>query len=138
MNFEAISRFHFSPIERTTRSTQETVSLNNHCVSLTAALYERMGKPEYLLFGYDAEEKALGIRVMDEKSDDNVLKASAYTTGGIKVANSKYISNRIAEVMNVDLDKKRIILRKGYKVEDYYVFELRNADVVNKTGRRSG
>ena len=137
MNFEAISRFHFSPIERTTRSTQETVGLNSDCVSLTAALYERMGKPDYLMFGYDAEEKALGIRVMEEKNDGNVLKVTTYTNGGVRVGNSKYISNRISEVMNVDLNKKRIILRKGYKVEDYYVFELRNADVVNKTGRKS-
>lgn len=135
MNFETINRFKFEPIERVMHSTVESLRLGYSMVTMNKALFQRMGNPEYLSFGYDAEEKALGVKIVGRNEPD-ALKVDSTSTGSKRVNNSAYISKHIAEIMNVDLDEKSILMKRGYKVGDYYVFELRYAEALKKSGRK--
>lgn len=135
MNFETINRFKFEPIERVMHSTVESIRLGRTMVTFNKAMFARMGNPEYLLFGYDAEEKALGVKVVG-RDEPNALKVDTSTCGSKRVRNSAYVSSHIAEIMNVDLDEKSILMKRGYKVGDYYVFELRYAEALKKSGRK--
>lgn len=137
MNFGAISRFHFQAIEKSMHSyrSAETLRLGKSMVTMTNGLFQRMGEPEYLFFGYDPEEKALGIKVTT-KDDPNALKVKRNSTYSTRVQNSTYISHKIAEVLNADLEEKSILMKRGYKADEYYVFELRYAEVLKKSGRK--
>ena len=134
MNFETISRFHFKPIEKEMRSFQETFRINAHNISMTKAMYERMEKPEHLLFAYDAEERAVGIKIVGDNESNSV---SVQEKGRSPyVNNSKYICEKIASEMQVDLESKSIILRRGYRANEWFIFELRYADIVGRCGRK--
>ena len=135
MNFESISKFHFKPIEKEMKSQMETFRISNNRVSMTQAMYIRMKEPEHLLFAYDAEERAIGIKIVgaDEPKQIEVVKKGE---GNAYIRNSKYICDKIAGEMKVDLEKKCIVLRRGYILDGWYVFELRYADVVNRSGRK--
>lgn len=135
MNFETINRFKFEPIERVMHSTVESMRLGYSMVTMNKALFQRMGNPEYLSFGYDAEEKALGVKIVG-RDEPNALKVDNNTFGSKRLRNSAYVSKHIAEIMNVDLDEKSILMKRGYKVGDYYVFELRYAEALKKSGRK--
>ena len=137
MNFGTINRFHFQAIEQVKHSygSAETVRLGRSMVTMTKGLYQRMGEPEYLFFGYDPEEKALGIKVVT-KDEPNALKVKQSTTMSTRIEHSAYVSHKIAGEMNVNLDEKSILMKRGYKVDDYFVFELRYAEPLKKSGRK--
>lgn len=128
MSFESISRFHFDPIPQSKNAISEMVSISKNRVDLTAALWERMGKPQFISFAYDKEEMALGVKVTDE-TDPNKLEVVRRGNTTPNCLRSKYISVYIAELLNVDLTKNRIHFTHGVKVGDYYVFEERYVDI---------
>ena len=136
MNFETISRFHFKPIEKEMRSVQETFRIGATQLSMTQAMYERMDKPQYLCFAYDAEERAVGIKITDADDHSGIPVNTNKKTNAVYMNNSKYVCNKIAGEMKVDLAEKSIILRRGYVADGWYVFELRYADVVKKSGKK--
>jgi len=135
MNFETISKYKFEPMEKSARYVQEIMRVTGNHVTITQSLYERMNEPEYLSFGYDAEHNAIGILVSDEK-DLNSTPCKREKTGTVRLNNSAFIANRLYEILKADPEKKSIILQRGCKVNDYYVFELRYAEVQNKIGRK--
>lgn len=134
MEFKTISRFHFSPIEKDMRSQDETFRIGENMVHMTKALFARMNNPEHLLFAYDAEERAVGVKIVEDNEPNSidVIHNDKHTY----MKNSKYICTKIADVMKVDLTKKCIILRRGYHIDDWYVFELKYADIINRSGRK--
>ena len=136
MNFETINRFRFEPIERVMHSTVESLRLGRTMVTMNKALFKRMGEPEFLEFSYDSEEKALGVKVVG-KDDPNALKVDTSGNGSKRVNHSAFVSNHIAEIIKTDLNEKSILMKRGYKVGDYYVFELRYAEALKKTGKKS-
>ena len=130
MNFETISRYHFDPIPQAKNAIAEMVSISKNRVDLTTALWERMGKPQFVSFAYDKEEMALGVKVTDE-SDPNKLEVIRRGMATPTCLRSKYISVYLSEMLNVDLTLKRIHFTHGVKVGDYYVFEARYIDINN-------
>ena len=134
MNFETISRFDFKPIEKEIRSQQETIHIGKNRVTMTKALLDRMGNPEFVQFAYDAKEMAIGVRITD--SDHGSCQIKSWTGRGAYVLNSSYVSEKISSLMNVDLQTKTITLKRGYKLDDWYVFELRHAEVLKKESRK--
>ena len=134
MNFEQISRFNFKPIEKSQRNTEESVRMLANKVSMTRALFERMGNPEWLSFGYDEEERALGIRISDE-SDPNAVQVLYYKKSVTNITHSAFVSNKIRSEMKANEDQV-VVLKRGAKVNDWYVFQLRYAEVQKKCGRR--
>ena len=136
MNFETISRFHFDPIPQAKNAIAEMVSVSKNRVDLTTALWERMGKPQFISFAYDKEEKALGVKVTDE-SDPNKLEVIRRGMATPTCLRSKYISVYLSEMLNEKKKKKRIHFTHGSKVGDYYVFESRYVDInaVKKVNR---
>lgn len=135
MNFEAISKYRFEPIEKSASFTQEVIRISGGHVTLTKGLYERMNNPAFLSFGYDSENKAVGVRTVDTE-EPNTTPCRIEVSGTVRLNNSAYIANWLYDVMKVDPDNKAIILKRGVKVNEYYVFELKYAEVVNKNGRK--
>lgn len=135
MNFETMSRFHFEPIEKNIRSTKETMRITSHSVTLTQALWKKIGEPEFVSFGYDAEEKALAMKVTT-KDDPNATAPVEYQNGGVHLNNAAFVRRKLAEVTGIDLEKKCIVLTRGMKVGDWYVFELRNAEIVSPSKKK--
>ena len=134
MNFEAISRFKFEPIEKSARYVAEVIRISGKHVTMTLPLYERMGHPEFLSFGYDAENRAIGILVTDRKDPNATPCVKDKKTGTVRMNNSAFIANKLYELMKADQDKQAIVLRCPVKTNEYHVFELRNADIVKKCG----
>lgn len=134
MNFEAISRFNFKTIEKAQRNTEESIRMTENKVSMTRALFERMGNPEWLSFGYDDEERALGVRISDEK-DPNAVKVLYYKKSVTNITHSAFVANKIRGVMGAK-DDQVVVLKRGAKVNEWYVFQLRYAEVQKKCGRR--
>lgn len=134
MNFEQISRFNFKPIEKSERSTVETVRLTKNKITMTRPLLKRMGNPEWISFGYDDEERAIGIKVSDEK-DPNAVQVLDYEKSAARITHGAFISNKIRSEMKANEDQV-VVLKRGAKVNDWYVFQLRYAEVQKKCGRR--
>ena len=135
MNFETISRFHFEPIEKRAQSSQETIRVTESRVTMTNSLYERMGSPEFLMFGFDSENKAVGVKVEDQIGM-NVVEVKKNQKVPPMLLNSKFIANYIRSAMEIEDKDQVILLTRGSKVNDWYVFELRNADIQKKIIRR--
>lgn len=135
MTMETITKFHFQPLEKFTRSTSETVRLSKNKVSITNALYERMGKPEYLAFGWDDEKKALGIRVTVE-SDPEGVEVTYYKTSVTNIKNTTFVARKVRDEMHCKEDEV-VVMKRGFKEAYWYVFELKNAEVQKKCGRKS-
>ena len=135
MNFEAISKYKFETIEKNGRFCQEVIRVSCGHVTLTVSLYDRMGNPDYVQFGYDSQNKAIGVKVVDE-NEPNATPCRKEKSGTVRLNNSSYIADKMFELMNADSDNKAIVLKRGVKVNEYYVFELKNAEVVNKNGRK--
>lgn len=137
MTMETISRFHFKPIEKFSRSTAETVRILKQSVTFTASMWERMGQPKHVVFGIDSEEKAIGIKVTDER-DPNGTEVLCYGKQKTPRARSaSFISEQIFKELNVPDEDKVIILTHGYKFGDWYIFEERYAEIQNKCGRKA-
>jgi len=136
MTMEIITRFHFEPLEKFTRSTSETVRLSKNKVSITNALYERMGKPEYLAFGWDGEKKALGIRVTVEADPEGVEVTFYDKTSVTNIKNSTFVARKVRDEMHCKEDEV-VVMKRGFKEAYWYVFELKNAEVQKKCGRKS-
>lgn len=135
MNFENLSRYKFTPIEKNIRSTKETMRVTNNSVTLTEALWQRIGTPEYLSFGYDAEEKAIALRVATE-DDPNATVPVKYKNGGVHINNAAFLRRKVAEITGADLSEKCVVFRRGFKVGEWFVFELRNADIVSPAKKK--
>ena len=128
------SRFTFEPIEKYYRSNKETIRISSHIVSVTKGLYQKMGKPEYLAFYFDAEERAVAIKKVDA-TNQNAVQIRTYKSA-FQAIKGGFIKDRIFKELNIQGDDKSVILQHGYKDGDYYVFELRYADVMPIERRR--
>ena len=135
MNFENLSRYNFTPIEKNIRSTRETMRVTNNSVTLTEALWQRIGTPEYLSFGYDADEKAFGMKVTTE-DDPNATIPVKYKNGGVHINNAAFLRRKVAEITGADLSEKCVVFRRGKKIDDWFVFELRYADIVSPATKK--
>ena len=104
-------------------------------VNISFSLWNRLGKPEYVVIGYDKEEKALGLKITDAK-DPSGLRVCCYGDHQTpRLARSTYICNYIANVLNVDLEEKSVIFTHGVKIGEWSVFETRYAEINNKYKR---
>lgn len=114
---------------------EETMRVTNNSVTLTKALWQRIGTPEYLSFGYDDEEKAIALRVATE-DDPNATVPVKYKTGGVHINNAAFLRRKVAEITGADLSEKCVVFRRGFKVGEWFVFELRNADIVSPVKKK--
>jgi hypothetical protein len=129
MTFDPGSKYHFETIEKNIRSTAETMRISAHSVTLTKALYSRMGEPEYIAFGVDLKAGAIALKVTKE-DDPNATVPVRYKSGGVHIKNTAFVRRKAAEITGADLTEKRIVFRRGTKVGDWYVFDAKNAEIV--------
>lgn len=136
MNFETLSRFHFKPIEKFERNSIETIRILPNKLTMTNALVDRMGKPEYISFGYDAEEKALGVKVTT-KNDPNAVFVKYYKSSANNVTHGTFVCSKIRDEMGIAGENdKVVVMKRCFKVDEWFVFQLRFAEVQPKCGRK--
>lgn len=133
MNFEPISRYKFEEIDRSNRAIRDSITVSYNHVTLTKSFYEKLGKPERILFGYDAEEKAFGVRVA-EKDEANSIELRDFDNT-VRAKGCTFLIEKVAEVTGLDLEANKITMCHPMKSGVWSVFEQRYFDISRREKR---
>lgn len=134
MNFSPIStrKPKLCPIDPKNRvHVGEFLTMREFDIYISDTLWTKMDYPDHVQFAFDETEKVLGICKTDDK-DPYQCNVKMQASGGAKVTGTSFIAKRIGECYPGEFDSKNenLTFLRGYKVDGYFCFDLKNAEKV--------
>jgi len=110
------------------------VSLAEYGITFNIGSIEIMGKPEYVMLGYDEEENLIGVKPCDENKENRMEFYKKFRNKYIRLANKdfiRFLKSRINEDIKIEAKAKRYVA-KWDKVEKILYIDLNNQIGSNK------
>jgi len=110
------------------------VSLAEYGITFNNGAIEIMGKPEYVILGYNEEKKLIGVKPCDENEENKIEFYKKIRNKYIRLANKdfiRFLKSRISEDIKIENKAKRYVA-KWDKVEKILYIDLNNQSGVAK------
>lgn len=140
MNFNPIStrKPKLCPIDPKYRvHFGEFLTMREFEIYISDALWAKMDYPNYVQFAFDETEKVLGICETDDK-DPYRCPIKCFKKSGAKATGTSYVVKQIGEFYPEEFDPKNenLTFLRGYKVDGYFCFDLKNAEKKRSNGSK--
>jgi len=117
------------------------VSVAEYGITFNNGAIEMMGKPEYVILGYDEENKFIGVKPCDETEENRIEFHKKMKNKYIRLANKdfiRFLKSIISEDIKIESKAKRYVA-KWDKEEKMLYIDLNNqigADKKIKTDKQ--
>lgn len=104
------------------------VSLAEYGITFNIGAIEIMGKPDYVMLGYDEEENLIGVKPCDENEENRIKFYKKIKNKYIRLANKdfiRFLKSIISEDFKIESKAKRYVA-KWDKVEKILYIDLNN------------
>ena len=132
MNFQPIALFDLKPVDpaenRKKFRGQETVTILNDRINISAKMYEKLGKPAAVEFVTDAAKNIIGIRAAE---DGSKYALPVYNRRSGITINSSYLPGAL-NLKKINLNSRYVILNDPWKDSGYYLFDADKAYIQKK------
>ena len=138
MNLSPVSLFDLKPVDpaenRKNFRGQETVTILNDRINISARMYEKLGKPAAVEFVTDAAKNIIGIRAAEDGSKyaNKVYERHSWIT-----ISSRYLPVAL-NLRKINLNSRYIILCDPWKDSGYYLFDADKAYIQKRKAQKKG
>jgi hypothetical protein len=90
------------------------VSLAEYGITFNIGAIEIMGKPKYVMLGYDEEENLIGVKPCDENKENKIEFYKKLRNNYIRIANKdfiRFLKSRISEDIKIEAKAKRYVAK---------------------------
>lgn len=90
------------------------VSLAEYGITFNIGAIEIMGKPEYVMLGYDEDENLIGVKPCDKNIENRIEFYKKLRNNYIRIANKdfiRFLKSRISEDIKIEAKAKRYVAK---------------------------
>jgi len=90
------------------------VSLADYGITFNIGAIEIMGKPEYIMLGYDEDENLIGVKPCDKNTENRIEFYKKLRNNYIRIANKdfiRFLKSRISEDIKIEAKAKRYVAK---------------------------
>jgi len=113
------------------------VSIAEYGITFNIGAIEIMGKPKYVMLGYDEEEHLIGVKPCDENKENRMEFYKKFRNKYIRLANKdfiRFLKSRIREDIKIEAKAKRYVAKWDKEEKILYV-DLNNQIGTNKNNK---